>query len=158
MSLIWAALMHPVNDITTSFNLVPQFSYIQTLEEHRGKSLTYPEAFRSKQQQLYPDLTPLKSALGAAETFQQVVQLSQEQKGWKVVHTQPEIFHLEAVATTAVLRFSDDIVLEVRATPNESYPSEVHMRSRSRVGRSDLGANYKRIVNFFVQLKTKIAN
>ena len=72
------------------------------------------------------------------------------QKMWEVVAVDREGLRIEAVATTSLLRFKDDIVIEVRASIEGA---EVHMRSKSRVGRSDFGANAKRIESFFSKLK-----
>ena len=60
---------------------------------------------------------------------------------------------LAFVARTLVLGFSDDIVLELRDTGERT---EVHMRSASRLGRSDLGANERRIRNFLKKLSLQL--
>ena len=52
---------------------------------------------------------------------------------------------IEAVDTTRFFRFKDDVVVRIRAT---STGSRIDLRSRSRVGRSDLGKNAKRILSF----------
>jgi uncharacterized protein (DUF1499 family) len=49
---------------------------------------------------------------------------------------------IEATATTFWFGFKDDVVLRIRPTANGSI---VDVRSVSRVGQSDLGANAKRI-------------
>ncbi len=49
---------------------------------------------------------------------------------------------IEATATTFWFGFKDDVVVRVRSTVNGSI---VDVRSVSRVGQSDLGANAKRI-------------
>ena len=52
---------------------------------------------------------------------------------------------IEAVATTYWFGFKDDIVIRVETT---SEGSVVDLRSASRVGRGDLGANAVRIRTF----------
>ena len=49
---------------------------------------------------------------------------------------------IEATATTFWFGFKDDVVVRIRSTANGSI---VDVRSVSRVGRSDLGVNAKRI-------------
>ena len=57
---------------------------------------------------------------------------------------------VEVVATTLWFGFKDDIV--IRISPSGSG-SRVDMRSKSRVGRSDLGANAARIRAFLGRLE-----
>ena len=54
---------------------------------------------------------------------------------------------LEGVATTAVLRFKDDFVFVLGR--DSAGNTTVQGRSRSRIGSSDLGANAKRIKQYF---------
>ncbi len=144
MPLILAALFHPVNDITTNLDSPPRYVFIQTL--HQDRPLTYPEAFKEKQRRLYPDLKPLELSKPADDVFATALRQAESQKGWKVVSVDADQRRIEAVATTALLKFSDDVVIEVKA--NTSGGSVVNMRSRSRVGRSDFAANYFRIRDF----------
>ncbi len=152
MSLIFAALLTKVNDITTSFDSPPAFNYIQTLDAHRGKSLAYPKDFQAKQLHLYPDLKPLSTKNDAAQVFVLVSEVAKVQPDWEIVNVDVRGQHLEAVATTGLLHFKDDVVIEVRT---EQGQSAVHMRSRSRIGRSDFAANFKRIESFFSQLEKR---
>jgi uncharacterized protein (DUF1499 family) len=70
--------------------------------------------------------------------------------GWEIVAAVPAEGRLEATATTAWWAFKDDVVL--RVTPTERG-SRVDMRSVSRVGRSDLGANARRIRTFMEAMR-----
>ena len=49
----------------------------------------------------------------------------------------------EAVASTRLLGFKDDVSIHVQAQAGDA--SLVHMRSRSRLGRGDFGTNARRI-------------
>jgi uncharacterized protein (DUF1499 family) len=51
-----------------------------------------------------------------------------------------EATYLHATETSALLRFVDDVELEI-----DAEAGEIHFRSASRVGYSDLGANFKRM-------------
>ncbi len=145
MSLIWAALFLPLNDITTTPEKAPVFVEIAKLEVHKGKDLTYDISLREKQRELYPDLDARRSPKTAEKMYADVKAIAAKQEGWKVVNSDESNFRLELTATTALLKFTDDIVIEVRPEPDGCT---VHMRSRSRIGKSDLGANYKRIQKF----------
>jgi len=151
MSLIWAALLYPLNDITTSPERPPAFIEIAKLEANKERDMAYAEGNRERQRKLYPELDSLRSKLDATHLFKKIQPLVTQQ-GWKVISTDEANFRLEAVATTPLLKFSDDIVIEVRPEPDGS---SFHMRSKSRMGRSDLAANYKRI-KAFLELVQKI--
>ena len=57
---------------------------------------------------------------------------------------------IEATDTTRVFRFVDDIAIRVRA---EGMASVVDVRSKSRDGRGDMGANAARIRAFLSALQ-----
>lgn len=57
---------------------------------------------------------------------------------------------LEGVAESRIFRLRDDFVVRVR--PEEGGGTRVDMRSKSRVGRGDLGANAERIHEFLQAL------
>jgi uncharacterized protein (DUF1499 family) len=59
---------------------------------------------------------------------------------------------VQAVAVTRLLRFRDDVVVEVREDAT-GRASIVAMRSKSRLGTSDFGANAGRIREFFRDLR-----
>ena len=75
--------------------------------------------------------------------------------GWEVVAADQGAGRIEAVATTFWLGFKDDIAVRIVPT---STGSRVDVRSRSRVGRSDLGANASRIRTFFAALMGPLAS
>lgn len=135
MPLILLALLHPINDITTTPDAPPVMSF------------AYPAENKAKQEELYPDLKPLISKESPSELFARAKAVAETQSHWQIVHS--EGLRLEVVVTSTLWHFKDDVVIEVRP---ETEGSSLHMRSRSRVGRSDLGANYKRIRAFFKKL------
>ncbi len=72
-------------------------------------------------------------------------------RGWDVVTALPEEGRFEATETRTLFRLKDDIVLRVRPTET-GEGSIVDMRSVSRVGVSDLGANAARVRSFLADL------
>jgi len=62
--------------------------------------------------------------------------------GWEIVATDSLAGRIEATATTTWFGFKDDVVVRVQAS---GAGSRVDVRSVSRVGRSDVGANAARI-------------
>ena len=65
--------------------------------------------------------------------------------GWEVYHQDRNAGVIEAVDTTAIMAFKDDIVIRLRTNADGTL---VDIRSVSRVGISDLGANAARIRAF----------
>lgn len=76
-------------------------------------------------------------------------------QGWAVVTTDPAIGIVEARAETFWFGFKDDVAIRIR--PNATGGAIVDVRSTSRVGLSDLGANAARIQAFLAGLKTRLA-
>ena len=112
----------------------------------------------------YGDLVNLESARPPAEVCAAVEALVAE-RGWRVraraagapasgAAQPPSPWRLQALAVTDVLRFKDDLALEVRPRPDGG--SSVAMRSKSRLGLSDWGANAKRIRAFFADLRGRL--
>lgn len=140
-------LFLPLNDVTTTYPDVPQF---KTISGHRSDvNYAYQNDNFEKQKRLHPDIAPLKAHINPAETFKLVEQVVRGE-GWDIIDVDLKNMRIEAVCTTTLLRFKDDVVIEVRAAD-----SSVHMRSKSRVGRGDLGTNAKRIQSFFTKLRSK---
>lgn len=151
MPLFLALLLTPINDVTTTLASPPQYIEIAKLEANKGRDLSYPPEFKERQTKFYPDLAPLSSAQDARLLFAQVETIARSQKNWEIIVADPKTLRIEAVATTPMLRFHDDIVIEIHS---EASGSSVHMRSKSRLGKSDLGANATRIRQFLAQIRS----
>lgn len=138
------ALFILLNDVTTTPEASPEFKH--------SKVPAYERSLYTKQQELYPNIKPMVIEKSCTEVFQKAMSIAKD-LGWEIVSTSD--LHFEAIATTKFLRFKDDIVVETRILPIEQAANicEVHMRSRSRVGKSDLGANAARIADFFNKLR-----
>jgi hypothetical protein len=64
-------------------------------------------------------------------------------RNWTIVEESvvDSTYRLQVLATTPSCKFKDDVLIRLRN-------NTVDMRSKSRVGKSDFGANAKRIVTF----------
>ncbi len=87
-----------------------------------------------------------------AEALERARQIAESQPSWRVTHTDAAAGTVEAIATTRLFHFQDDIAVRVR--PGTEGGSLVDMRSKSRVGKGDMGANAARIRQFMVALRT----
>ena len=130
-----------INDISTDKDEPPKLYDQQS----------YPIKNWSVQKKHYPKVKPFLVNAGPSEVFSKVENLARLQEGWDDFHISKDDLRINAVATTPVLKFRDDIALEVRQL--EEDLTAVHMRSRSRTGKSDFGKNAERIEDFFSQLK-----
>ncbi len=70
--------------------------------------------------------------------------------GWEVAERDVETGTLHAVVATRWLHFKDDVV--IRLVP-ATEGTAVEVRSASRVGRGDFGANTRHVMAFYAQLE-----
>jgi hypothetical protein len=153
----------PVHDISTDLEDPPRFSAALRLDENRGRDLAYPHGSPDTpqlQRLRYPDVRSFPLAEPPAAALRHALDAARE-LGWEIVEVReppatPEgpgtasEAGFEAVDRTPIFRFRDDIVVRVR---DEGTSSRIDVRSTSRVGRSDLGANAARIRAFRAALE-----
>jgi uncharacterized protein (DUF1499 family) len=153
--LFLIAMRYPaINDLTTDCNNPPRFVFAVTLPANNSRSLAYNQAWMEpRQRRGYPGLAPLTTSLPPPAAFEQVVDVARATRSWQVTHVDPAARSLEAVATSSIFRFHDDVVIEVRPQGNGSI---IQMRSRGREGIGDFGRNDRRIEDFFARLKSHL--
>jgi uncharacterized protein (DUF1499 family) len=138
-----------IHDITTDTDNPPQL--VATLPMRAGAENTavYGGAkLAAEQKQGYPDIAPLMLPLAPPAAFERARGVAQAM-GWQIVAADPAAGRLEATDTTLWFGFHDDIVVRIAAADGGS---RVDVRSVSRVGRSDIGTNAKRIRSFLALL------
>ncbi len=134
-----------IHDISTDLNDPLHFVHAKTLRTDSENSLETPSAkVMDLQRAHYTTLAPLSVVDPAVTAYEKALRVA-ENLGWQVIHQSPETFTFEASESTALFGFVDDVVVRVRQTDSGSV---IDMRSVSRVGVSDLGANAKRIERF----------
>jgi uncharacterized protein (DUF1499 family) len=137
----------PIHDITTDPVDPPQFVAAAHAAENEGRSLSYPQGrgdVTALQRAAYPDLEPIQVRGRPDQVLRDSERIARD-LGWNVVEVDHDGGRLEATATSRVFRFVDDVVVRVRHIEGASL---VDLRSTSRVGESDLGANAARIRAF----------
>ena len=107
------------------------------------------------QRAAYGDIKPLLTDSAAFDAFQVALDTAQAQKGWVVDRNDSASGMIEAHATSFWYGFTDDIVIRVRALPDDSG-TMIDMRSTSRVGLSDLGMNARRVRAYMQALNTNL--
>jgi uncharacterized protein (DUF1499 family) len=132
----------PINDITTDPGDPPVFIQALSAEANRDRDMSYPGAeFEEQQRSAYPDLAPLDLPVPPRRAFDAVL-VAFESEGLEVAHQDRASGHIEGFEATRIFRFVDDVVVRVR--PAEGG-SRIDLRSKSRDGQGDLGANGSRI-------------
>jgi uncharacterized protein (DUF1499 family) len=139
-----------INDITTDTENPPVFVHAKMLADNSGRDMTYPgEEFAKEQKKGYPDLRPLRLPMPPDQAFSRVQLAARSTPGWQITEENPQQLRLEGFETSELFRFVDDFAIEVRKADGGC---EIQMRSKSRIGRGDVGANAKRIEAFFARL------
>jgi uncharacterized protein (DUF1499 family) len=100
----------------------------------------------------YADLQPQRFNQPLEKVFAAALEVSSAQ-GWEVRETKPEQGIIEAIATTRLFKFKDDITVTVTSEGAETI---VNVRSKSRIGQGDMGTNARRIRAFQAELAKKL--
>lgn len=133
-----------INDITTNLQDPPGFTTASNLPENLGRDMSYPNEFVAQVEAGYPDLAPIRLDLPAGAGYERALRAARG-LGWDITYQDSEAGLFEARSVSPVFRFVDDIAVRVRPTAGGSI---VDLRSKSRDGRGDLGANAERIRHF----------
>jgi uncharacterized protein (DUF1499 family) len=143
---LWLAReVPPINDITTDTANPPAFVAILPLRAGSPVSAIHPGAATADAQRKgYPDLKPIESTKSHDVAFAAALAAARD-LGWQIVAADAATGRIEATVTTQWFGFRDDVV--IRVAPNGAG-SRIDIRSVSRVGQSDLGANARRIRDF----------
>jgi hypothetical protein len=134
-----------ISDVTTDTTNPPRFDVLARLRP-RGRT-DYPgPAVAALQRTAYPDVVPLDLDVPTKVAYDAALALITKRK-WYIGDTRPPTLArrdgvIEAVARTPIMGFRDDVV--IRVTPL-GQGTRIDMRSASRFGNHDLGANASRI-------------
>lgn len=146
-----ARAVPPIHDITTDTLDPPEFIAILPLRAGAPNPPGYAgEEVARLQRGAYPQLRPYRLDTGTETAFEQALATAGKM-GWEIVDADPAAGRIEATATTFWYGFKDDVVVRIR---EDNGGSVIDVRSKSRVGRSDLGANATRIRAYLEVLKT----
>ena len=139
----------PIHDITTDTEQPPQFVAVLPLRADAPNPAEYEGAEMARQQvEAYPDIVTHRLPVPPDAAFTRALDAAREM-GWEIVAAEPGEGRIEATDTTFWFGFKDDVVIRVAA---DGSGSKVDVRSVSRVGGSDVGANAKRIGDYLRRL------
>lgn len=118
-----------INDIATDHDPAPDFA----------ESRPYPAAFVAKARAGYPDLAPKEVSIPPQQAYARAMEAIKNLSRWQVTRADPAALRIEGTVTSGAFGFVDDFVVLVQ--PRGTDSALVRMRSRSRVGQGDFGAN-----------------
>ncbi|MEP5766390.1 MAG: DUF1499 domain-containing protein [Halieaceae bacterium] len=134
----------PIHDITTDTDDPPLFDAGVHYRPDDSNSIDIKPEVIAIQLEAYPDLATIVTDMTPEQAFERASNVA-ESLEWVIYNSDPQIGVIEASYTSMWFGFVDDIVIRVQRTP---AGTAVDLRSVSRVGRSDLGANAARIRAF----------
>ncbi|MGK0500401.1 MAG: hypothetical protein ACJAYG_002051 [Oceanicoccus sp.] len=140
-----------IHNISTDLDTPPQF--VAAVEQRGSDSnpLEYTAEVAAIQSEAFPTVSSINSTLSVEQALQQAEKVATE-LGWDIYALSAPEGRIEAVETTFWFGFKDDIVIRVKA---DDSGSQIDLRSVSRVGKGDMGANAKRILAFSEIFKQK---
>jgi hypothetical protein len=150
MGIVHARNVPRIHDISTDTDMPPVFVALAPERLAAPNGLEYGGAeVAAEQKKGYPDLVTMFSKISPDALFARARKAAQD-FGWQIADASDSQWRIEAVDTTLLYGFKDDIVVRIRSDANGS---RLDVRSASRVGHSDLGINAARIRKFLAQLK-----
>ncbi len=157
-----AAAVPPIHDISTDLAEPPGFSLAvvearEAVPDGNGLDLLTKRAgddrlYSDLQREAYPDITHVSTGLAPGRAFEIALALAREQ-AWQVNRDDAGAGDIEATAESFWYGFVDDIAIRVRP---DGSGARIDMRSVSRVGRSDLGANAARMRPYLQELRARL--
>ena len=143
-----ARAVPPIHDITTDLEDPPAFVDVLPLRAGAPNPAEYDPEVAQQQREGYPDLRPIILDVPPDAAFERALS-AVHALGWELVADDTGAGRIEATDTTFWYGFKDDVVVRIRP---DGGGSRIDVRSKSRVGRSDVGANAARIRAYAEQL------
>ena len=147
-----AAALPQINQVTTDFRSPPSYMISSRAREARGTwTPPAPDAqVEAAQHAAYPRIQPMLVDLEPEQAYRMALRIAKD-LGWRVVDSNPPNLrgeaeaHIDATDRTLFFGFVDDIAIRIRAA---GAKTQIDIRSASRIGRHDFGANAKRVQRF----------
>ena len=142
-----------IHDVTTDAQNPPAFVALAADRAASPNGIDYGGSeVAAAQEAAYPDIKPLRLSMSPAQVFDAALAIARGM-GWDIAAADPGEGRIEATATTLWFGFKDDIVIRVRPDASGTH---LDIRSASRVGKSDVGANSRRIRAFLAKVETRL--
>ena len=152
-ALYWqqqARSVPPIHDITTDLENPPEFVAMVRLRADAPNPPEYAgEESALAQREAYAHIQPLIIQMDLQDVMDEAVVLVVS-RGWEMVAINRNDARIEATEKLPWFGFKDDVVMRFTETDRGT---RVDMRSKSRIGRSDVGVNATRIDKFLRALE-----
>ncbi|MGH7458114.1 MAG: DUF1499 domain-containing protein [Longimicrobiaceae bacterium] len=152
----WQRLAEDVprlHDVSTDTENPPEFRAVLPLREGAPNPPEYAgEEAAALQREEYPGVRPLAIALPPENVFPLLLREARGM-GWRIVAADPVEGRIEATDQTPWFGFEDDVVVRVSA---HQAGARVDVRSKSRVGASDVGTNARRVQEYLDRLRAAL--
>ena len=149
-------LLPRLNDVETTPRQPMQFSQLAAQRPADANRIVEPDLAAAEiQEKAYPDLRPMELERSATETFD-IVHEAVKRIGWTIVLNEPpgeQPGRIEATDRTMIMGFTDDALIRVTGDDTRAL---IDVRSVSRYGMHDLGANADRIRALFAEVKAAL--
>jgi uncharacterized protein (DUF1499 family) len=152
------AIMLPrLTDIETTPQHPLEFKKLAGMRPADANRIEDPDAaVAAEQQAAYPEVRPMELERSAPEAFD-IVHEAVKRLGWNIVLAEPadedSPGQIEATDRTLLVGFTDDVA--IRVTGDDSR-AKIDVRSVSRYGWNDLGANAERIGTLFAEVQSAL--
>jgi type VI protein secretion system component VasK len=157
---VLAVRLPVMNDIATDTADPPSFGRSRAASDARAGRVPseYDRSLAAEQQDAYPDVRPIVIDQGADEVMGLALRAATN-LGWQVIDSanpagRTGAGRIEAVARSSLFRFADDVTIRIRPGVGDT---RIDLRSTSRLGRHDFGANAGRIRAFQREIETLAA-
>ena len=152
-----AVMLPPLTDVQTTPADPLQFTVLSPQRPADANPILNPDADKAKlQAQAYPDIGPMYLERSAPEVFA-IVNEAVARLGWNVVVNETPgesgIGRIEATDETLIMAFTDDVVIRVKGDDAHTL---IDVRSASRYGMHDFGANAGRIRKLYAEVTTTL--
>jgi hypothetical protein len=152
-----AFVLPPINDVSTDLASPPTFLLSTKARAAREGAEPPPssEATRAAQRAAYPDLETVRVEMDSTEAYRLALRAASD-LGWSIVDSEPPNLAgdgsalIEATDRSLFFGFVSDIAIRIRPGATRTA---IDIRSVSRVGNHDFGANARRVRRFIAAVK-----
>ncbi len=147
-----AFALPPIHDVSTDLKAPPTFLLSAKARQARAGHTPPPssEETRAAQKAAYPDIAPIMVEMDSTGAYQLALSVVRD-LGWRVVDTAPPnlggdgVAVIEATDRSLFFGLVADIAIRIRPGATQTI---IDIRSVTRMGRHDFGANAKRVREF----------
>ena len=144
--------MRWIHDVTTDPADPPRYVVLREVRLACVNGVDYSGLDAAAHRLKHPDLATMRYAVNADTVFETALAFANS-LGWEIAGIDKAEGRIEATATTRLLRFKDDVVIRLRT---HDGGTQLDIRSASRVGSSDFGANARRIHRFLDEINNHL--